>query len=64
MADWAILPRVSIVGGYQIIYIAGAALAPDQLQNMSSIATGLVPSVLDQSDPFYHGALVGIDVHW
>jgi hypothetical protein len=64
MADFSLFPRVSLVGGYQLIYIAGAALAPDQLPNMSSVASGLVPVTLDQSDPFYHGALVGIDIHW
>ena len=64
MADWAILPSVSIVGGYQILYIAGLALAPDQLQNMTSIDTNLTPITLDQSDAFYHGALIGVDVHW
>ncbi len=64
MADLELLPRVSIVGGYQFIYVAGAALAPDQLNNMSSVSTGLVPVALDQSDPFYHGALLGIDIHW
>lgn len=31
---------------------------------MSSVSTGLVPVALDQSDPFYHGALLGIDIHW
>ena len=64
MADWAILPSVSIVGGYQILYIAGLALAPDQIGHMSSLNTGLVPAEVDQSDAFYHGALIGVDVHW
>ncbi|MDG2015370.1 MAG: hypothetical protein P8J33_17825 [Pirellulaceae bacterium] len=64
IADWSIFPSVSLVAGYQILYIAGLALAPDQLQNMSSIGTGLTPIVLDQSDAFYHGALLGVDVHW
>lgn len=64
IGEWRLTPAVSIVGGYQLIYISGVSLAADQLPNMTSISDGLDPVRLDQSGVFYHGAYVGIDVHW
>ena len=64
IADFQLFPNVSLIGGYQLLYISGVALAADQQLNMSSFASGLVPARLDHSDVFYHGALVGIDFHW
>jgi hypothetical protein len=64
LGEWEIFPKVSIVGGYQLFYLSGLALAADQLPNMNSIAGGLVPIRLDQSDMFYHGAYAGIDIHF
>jgi hypothetical protein len=64
LADFALTQSISLFGGYQLLWVSGAALAADQLPNMSSVLTGLVPTGLDQSDVFYHGAIFGVDIHW
>ncbi len=64
LADFELTQSISLIGGYQLLWVSGAALAADQLPNMSSALTGLVPTGLDQSDVFYHGAIVGVDIHW
>lgn len=64
LADWQLFPRASLVGGYQLLWVSGAALAPDQLPNMSSVLGGLVPTGVDQSTAYYHGLFAGVDVHW
>ncbi len=64
IADFALTQSISLVGGYQLMWVSGVALAADQLPNMSSALTGLVPTGLDQSDVFYHGAIFGVDIHW
>lgn len=64
VADFALTQSISLIGGYQLLWVSGAALAADQLPNMSSALTGLVPTGLDQSDVFYHGAILGVDIHW
>jgi hypothetical protein len=64
LGEFQLFPRASLVGGYQLLWVSGAALAPDQLPNMSSILGGLVPTGVDQSTAFYHGLFAGVDVHW
>ena len=64
LLEYKMFPRASLIGGYQLLWISGGALAPDQLPNMDSIAAGLVPTGLDQSTAFYHGLFAGVDVHW
>jgi len=64
LGDFQLTQRISVIGGYQLIWISGAALAADQLPNISSALTGLNPTGLDQSGVFYHGAFLGVDVRW
>ncbi len=64
LGDFQLTQCISVIGGYQLIWISGTALAADQLPNMSSALTGLDPTGLDQSGAFYHGAFLGVDVRW
>ena len=64
LLEYKMFPRASLIGGYQLLWISGAALAPDQLPNMGSIAAGLTPTGLDQSTAYYHGLFAGVDIHW
>ena len=50
----------SVVAGYQAMWIEGVALAPDQIPNMSSGPTGLVPAQLDMSGIFYQGGFISL----
>ena len=50
----------SIVAGYQVMWIEGVALAPDQIPNMSDANTGLVPAQLDMSGVFYQGGFISL----
>ncbi|MGI9516590.1 MAG: hypothetical protein ACR2NP_06085 [Pirellulaceae bacterium] len=64
LGEFQLGPRVSLVGGYQFLYMTGITLAADQLPNMGPGLGGFVPITLDQSDILYHGAIFGIDIHW
>ncbi len=64
MGDFAITQCVSIIGGYQLLWVSGAALAADQIPNMGTGLGGFVPTGLDQSDLYYHGAIFGLDFRW
>ena len=64
MADFALTQSISLIGGYQLMWVSGVALASDQIPNMGPVLGGLVPTGLDQSDAFYHGAIFGVDIHW
>lgn len=64
MGAFQITPCLSLTGGYQLLWVSGAALAADQLPNMGNFGGGFVPATLDQSDVFYHGAIFGIELHF
>ena len=56
-----ITDEISISTGYQAIYFAGVALAPDQIP-ATTAAGPLAPITVDMSDSIYHGAFINIEV--
>jgi hypothetical protein len=59
--EFQLFPRISLIGGYQLMWISGIALAPDQLPNTNAMG---IPITLDHSDMFYHGAYFGVELRW
>ncbi len=54
--------HVSLMAGYQLLWINGAALASDQAAlTLQQLETNVVTT---QGDLFYHGALTGVVVTW
>ena len=60
--SYQVTRHLSLMGGYQLLWINGAALASDQaaytLQQLD------VDVVTTQGDVFYHGALTGAQITW
>ena len=54
--------RLTVIGGYNVLWITGVALAPDQLAT-TNIATG-VATVSANGTLFYHGANAGLEYVW
>jgi hypothetical protein len=52
----------SVVGGYFLLYAAGVALAPDQLDFTNTAASGT--RITTRGDLFLHGANVGLLAGW
>jgi len=52
----------SVRAGYNVLWIQGLALAPDQLDFRDSIMGGNV--INSEETVFYHGASVGLYAHW
>ncbi len=52
-------PNLSLRAGWQMMYLTGVALAPDQIN--FSPDEGRFPYT---GDPFYHGALFGFEGYW
>jgi len=61
-ATWNFNPNIALTAGYQILYIAGLALAPEQLA--SSNAQGAYSQLDTSGSAFYHGPSVGLKVSW
>lgn len=61
-AVYDITPRWSLRGGYQLTWIDGVALAPEQLDNVN-IATGAATLDTRQTS-FYHGFTVAAQYSW
>ncbi|MEO8497134.1 MAG: hypothetical protein ABI614_18840 [Planctomycetota bacterium] len=60
-ADYRLTDRLSVRGGYQLLWVAGVALATDQLEVSDFIsASGIEAS----GDTLYHGAFVGLEYGW
>ncbi len=59
-ADYQLTPSLALRGGYQMMWIAGVALAAEQID---STYLGVPPGALvnSSSDAFYHGAIVGLE---
>jgi hypothetical protein len=62
LAGYRLTECLNIVGGYNLLWIDGVALAPDQLAT-TNIATG-VATVDTDSTLFYHGFNVGLEYYW
>jgi hypothetical protein len=54
--------RLTLIGGYNLLWITGVALAPEQLATIN-ITTG-VATVSTDGSLFYHGANVGLEYVW
>jgi hypothetical protein len=52
---------IAIRGGYQLLWLDGAALASEQVRT-SNVLTGTGAYV--HGDVFFHGALVGVEAQW
>jgi hypothetical protein len=53
--------NIAFRGGYQLLWLDGVALAPDQVA-ATRLLTG--DGIDPRGDSFYHGALLGIEVGW
>ena len=54
---------LSLRAGYQLLFVAGVALAADQVPNTGNLAAGSpnVPVSVDSSSLLYHGLNVGVE---
>ena len=64
-----VTPRLSLKLGYQVLYVAGVAVAVDNFNTASPLPSGGQPStrtaLLDNDgDVFYHGANLGFEWTW
>ncbi|MER3414879.1 MAG: hypothetical protein C4297_01525 [Gemmataceae bacterium] len=62
-ATYWITKNIAIRGGYDLIYVAGLALAPENLDN-SPLPLNARRNLKDNGDIIYHGPSVGIEVRW
>jgi hypothetical protein len=53
--------NLALRGGYQLLWLDGVALAPDQVAATQIITASGIDS---KGDAFYHGALLGVQVAW
>ena len=60
--SYYITPRISVRAGYEAMWLYGLALAPSQLTNPVSGATGV--EINRDGDIFFHGGTVGVEVSW
>jgi hypothetical protein len=58
-AKYNVLPNVSLRAGYEMLLITSAAIAPNQA-TFTSDTTYLNTT----ANPFYHGAVFGVDFYW
>ena len=61
-ATWNLHQNVALTAGYQILYIAGLALAPEQMATSNS--QGALSQLNNSGSAFYHGPSVGVKVGW
>jgi len=53
--------NIALRGGYQLLWLDGVALAPDQIAATHAITANGIDTT---GDSFYHGALLGLEVAW
>ena len=61
MANYRWTDRISLYGGYQLMWIEGVALAPEQLDTFT-VAGGGPSGIAFGGSPFYHGANGGLQI--
>jgi hypothetical protein len=55
--------RINVKAGYEVMYLSGLALAPEQLEN--NIQPGLLANhVNDRGTAVFHGPSVGLEIVW
>lgn len=58
-----VTPNIAVRGGYDLIYVAGVALAPENLDN-SPLPLNARTTLKNNGDIAYHGPSVGIEFRW
>ena len=55
---------LSLIAGYQAMYLTGIAMAPDQFASTAQLFPGppVVPTSVDYSSTIYHGGFVGLEM--
>lgn len=61
-ATWNFTPNIALTGGYQVLYVTGLALAPEQFA--TSPTTNATSQLNNSGSTFYHGPSVGLKVSW
>ena len=62
IGTYQLTKHAALRGGYQVMWIAGVALAPTQIP--STNLGGGTASIETSGNLFYHGATVGLDITW
>ena len=59
---YRVMPNVTLRGGYEVWWICGVAVAPEQLQGNLNPTTG--QRIDAEGDTWYHGGTLGLEVTW
>ena len=64
---WNVIQNLALTAGYQIFYVAGLALAPEQMITSDSTSSNTkhdISKLNNSGSAFYHGPSVGARVSW
>ncbi len=61
VGTYNLTPYLQVRAGYQVMWVEGIALAPDQVNSANFIGTS---SVSNRGGVFLHGAVAGLELHW
>lgn len=65
MGTWRLTQQLTLRGGYQMVYVDGVALAPDNFNTEPPFLQGArSASVVDNGFVFYHGFTGGVEWMW
>lgn len=59
-ATWNVHRNVALTGGYQVLYIGGLALAPENMPTVN--ARNAIGQINNSGSAFYHGPSIGVKV--
>jgi hypothetical protein len=62
LANLQLTPRLSVHGGYEVWYLTGVALAPEQ--NVSPITLDTGRGIIADEDAWFHGGTLGVQYTW
>ena len=60
--SFRVLPNVTLQGGYEVWWLHGIAVAPEQLQGSLNPTTG--QRIDADGDTWYHGGTAGVEITW
>jgi hypothetical protein len=60
--QYRLTENIAVQAGYQLLWLEGVALAPEQLGRTDVITQSI--NLTASGSPFYHGAFVGVAVTW
>ena len=63
-AKYRLGDHLAVRGGYQVMWIEGVALAPDQMPHTDVTSSPGTATLDSDGGLFYHGCQVGIEAHW